>query len=109
MVQGRAVPRKNVGESIGSLSLGPSLAGADVTIPSERSVAVLQAREFLVSLAYGHEYRLPRAVRAEAHRLLRHYPSELHIAPLGKAFPEMWGELDDVHERGVQDIGGDTD
>lgn len=44
-----------------------------MTMPSERTRAIIQTREFLVELSRDNS--LPEAVRTEAHRLLRHYPS----------------------------------
>lgn len=66
-----------------------------MTMPSERSVAVEQTRMFLESLAHRRDYRVPRVVRAEAYRLLRHYPSTMDIMLLAKAFPLMWGDLEE--------------
>jgi hypothetical protein len=44
-----------------------------MTMPSERTRSVIQAREFLIELRGN--LKLPESVRNEAHRLLRHYPS----------------------------------
>ena len=44
-----------------------------MTMPSERTRAIIQTREFLVDLS--RDKTLPEAVRTEARRLLRHYPS----------------------------------
>jgi hypothetical protein len=48
-----------------------------MTLPAERTRAVIRAREFLLRLCspYGGGIkRIPREVRQEARRLLRHYP-----------------------------------
>jgi hypothetical protein len=48
-----------------------------MTLPRERTSAVIRAREFLLRLCspYGGGIkRIPREVRQEARRLLRHYP-----------------------------------
>ena len=47
-----------------------------MTLPAERTRAVIRAREFLLRLAMprGGIKRVPRPVRDEARRLLRHYP-----------------------------------
>ena len=48
-----------------------------MTMPSERTRAVIRARDFLVRLCspYGGGIeRIPREVRDEARQLLRHYP-----------------------------------
>lgn len=44
-----------------------------MTMPSERTRSVIQAREFLIAIRSNAS--LPETVRNEAHRLLRHYPS----------------------------------
>jgi hypothetical protein len=55
-----------------------------MTLPAERTRAVLQAREFLTRLANpyipGGIKRIPRAVRQEALRVLRHYPMGYEVA-----------------------------
>lgn len=63
----------------------------DVTIPFERTRAVIQTREFLRVLQTTP--RVPTAVRVNALRLLRHYPglSDLDKAHLGA--PNCWGPV----------------
>ncbi len=53
-----------------------------MTMPSERTRAIIQAREFLVDLYRDRE--LPEAVRTEAHRLLHHYPTADEVLLAGK-------------------------
>lgn len=53
-----------------------------MTLPFERTRAVLQARSFLTELS--RDAAMPEAVRAEARRLLRHYPSEMDVLLAGK-------------------------
>lgn len=63
-----------------------------MTMPNERTRAVLQARTFLRDLATGEwNPELPLAVRREAQRLLRHYPgaSVMELAHL--ALPAWFG------------------
>lgn len=54
-----------------------------MTLPNERTRAVIYTREFLVRLAsaYGENAikRVPADVRAEARRLLKHYPSPVDL------------------------------
>jgi hypothetical protein len=72
-----------------------------MTMPSERTRSVVQAREFLIAIKGNAS--LPEAVRNEARRLLRHYPSvedmnavatrelrdpSLVLGPIFGAFPE---------------------
>ena len=56
-----------------------------MTLPNERTRSVLNTHDFLLRLAtpYGGGLkRIPKEVRAEARRLLRHYP---HWFDLGRA------------------------
>lgn len=65
-----------------------------MTTPEERTRAVQHTREFLQELMDSDRSPgVPEAVRAEARRLLRHYPSgsDLHLAHL--ALPNQWGNL----------------
>lgn len=58
-----------------------------MTIPAERTDAVLYTREFLLSLCDPKQTpRVPRVIRQRALRLLRHYPSRLDMARPEKAF-----------------------
>lgn len=54
-----------------------------MTLPYERTRAVLNAREFLFRLSTPFVEngikRIPAAVRDEARRLLRHYPSVVDL------------------------------
>lgn len=60
-----------------------------MTMPDERTRAVMQARQFLEEVAV--ETELPAKVRREAQRLLRHYPrlSDMELAHL--ALPTWFG------------------
>jgi hypothetical protein len=53
-----------------------------MTMPSERTRAIIQTREFLVDLSRNKI--LPEAVRTEARRLLRHYPTADEVLLAGK-------------------------
>lgn len=53
-----------------------------MTMPSERTRSIIQAREFLVDLS--RDKTLPEAVRTEARRLLRHYPTADEVLLAGK-------------------------
>jgi len=51
-----------------------------MTIPSERTRAVTQTEEFLYSLLDPKKTpRVPKSIRQEAHRLLRHYPNKIEM------------------------------
>lgn len=56
-----------------------------MTLPYERSRAVIETKEFLTLLLDNR--RVPASVRSEAKRLLRHYPSA------NKVFQAGWHEL----------------
>ncbi|MGM0785973.1 MAG: BPSL0761 family protein [Pseudomonadota bacterium] len=53
-----------------------------MTTPDERTHAVIQARAFLIEI--GQDLSLPEAIRSEARRLLRHYPSREEMLLAGK-------------------------
>jgi len=64
-----------------------------VTIPSERKSAVLRTEKFLVSLCDPKQTpRVPSAVREEARRLLKHYPSGFHMDQASEQAPEVFGD-----------------
>jgi len=62
-----------------------------MTLPNERTRSVLSAQRFLLRLAtpYGGGLkRIPKDARAEARRLLRHYPSWLDFTFPGQFDPD---------------------
>jgi len=61
-----------------------------VTLPDERYRAIQQTRQFLQDLQDRTIYpRVPRAVRAEAYRLLRHYPGSYDLDRLAEKSPDV--------------------
>jgi hypothetical protein len=63
-----------------------------MTMPSERTTAVNNAREFLYELMDPKKTpRLPKYIRQRAHHLLRHYPSKLDMEIISDR------EYQDVH------------
>ena len=61
-----------------------------MTLPDERYRAIRQTRQFLLDLQDRTVYpRVPRAVRAEAYRLLRHYPSDYDLERLSEKSPDV--------------------
>jgi len=67
-----------------------------MTMPDERTRAVMQARAFLQELATGEwGSELPPAVRREAHRLLRHYPDARDLVLAHLAVPGWFGRPSD--------------
>ena len=61
-----------------------------MTMPRERTQAVLRTERFLIDLRDPKKYpRVPKAVREEASRLLRHYPSKYHIEYIDESFEPL--------------------
>ena len=61
-----------------------------MTLPIERTNAVLRTERFLIALRNPKKYpRVPKAVREEAHRLLRHYPSKYNMKYISTSFEEL--------------------
>ena len=51
-----------------------------MTMPYERKNSVIRTEQFLISLCDPKQTpRVPSAVRQEARRLLKHYPTEYHV------------------------------
>ena len=69
-----------------------------MTLPDERYRAVVQTAKFLQSLSYSSEIkRVPLAVRQEARRLLRHYPSEYDMKKVSQTSADVFAErMEDV-------------
>jgi len=68
-----------------------------MTMPYERTRAVLQAREFLQELVDATTTPgVPDEVRRIAFRLLRHYPSPLHMEIAAHACPQWFGSSREV-------------
>ncbi len=69
-----------------------------MTLPDERYRAVRSTSEFLQRLAGGVYPRTPRAVRAEALALLRHYPGPWDLDRAAEACPEVFQQrMEDLH------------
>jgi hypothetical protein len=67
--------------------------GTIMTLPDERYRAIMQTARFLESLSYSSEIkRIPLAVRQEARRLLRHYPSEYDMNKVSQTSPDVFQE-----------------
>ena len=61
-----------------------------MTLPIERTNAGLRTERFLIDLRKPKKYpRVPKAVREEAHRLLRHYPSKYNMKYISTSFEEL--------------------
>jgi len=58
-----------------------------MTLPTERTNAVLRTERFLIDLMDPKKYpRVPKAVRQEAGRLLKHYPSQYDMEEMEERF-----------------------
>lgn len=82
-----------------------------MTLPYERTRAVINTRDFLVRLCCGEIRRIPGEVRQEARRLLKHYPSPLDLSQAAEASPDVFMDnAEDWRERtfggGVSGRGG---
>lgn len=61
-----------------------------MTLPCERTQAVLRVERFLMDLRDPKKYpRVPKAVRQEASRLLRHYPSKYDMKYIADSFEPL--------------------
>ena len=64
--------------------------GIDMTTPSERTRTVLRVERFLLDLRNPKKYpRVPKAVREEAGRLLKHYPSQFDMMYVEESFEPL--------------------
>lgn len=57
-----------------------------ITIPIERTRAVVGTHEFLKDLVFGKYPRVPKAVKDHAKWCLRHYPSKSDLALTNMGF-----------------------
>lgn len=61
-----------------------------MTLPDERYRAIRQARQFLIDLCDRTVTpKVPRTIRGEAYRLLRHYPSDYDLDRLSEKAPDV--------------------
>jgi hypothetical protein len=70
-----------------------------MTIPLERTRAVLQTKEFLLELQDPTKSPgVPEEVRREANRLLRHFPSTWDLNAAHRGAPDWWGPVQESRE-----------
>lgn len=62
-----------------------------MTVPAERTSALIQTRQFLQDLSTMP--RVPRAVRDEAKALLRHYPCDADVEIAHNGAPDWFGPV----------------
>ena len=61
-----------------------------MTLPDERYRAIRQTRQFLIDLCDRTVTpKIPRAIRLEAYRMLRHYPSDYDLDRLAEKAPDV--------------------
>ena len=61
-----------------------------MTLPIERTQAVLRTERFLMDLQDAKKYpRVPAGVREEARRLLRHYPTKYDLVYMDDSFQPL--------------------
>ena len=61
-----------------------------MTTPDERTKAVLRVERFLMDLCNPKKYpRIPKAVREEAWRLLKHYPTKYNMVYIEESFEPL--------------------
>ena len=64
-----------------------------MTLPVERTRSVQSAADFLLRLCRPEfSKRIPKAVREEARRILRHYPTAYDLSDLARRAPDRWGK-----------------
>lgn len=67
-----------------------------MTTPNERRWAVNNTRKFLVDLMDPYiTPKVPKEIRKEAYRCLKHYPGDYYMEEAAKLAPSVFGEWDD--------------
>ncbi len=70
-----------------------------MTIPFERTRAVLQTKQFLRALQNPLKYPgVPDEVRREAIHLLRHYPGPWDLSAAHRGAPDWWGPVQESRD-----------
>ena len=73
-----------------------------MTMPNERRWAVNNTRQFLVDLMDPKKTpRVPKEIRKEAYRCLKHYPGDYYMEQAAEQAPEIFGEWDAEHAKPV--------
>lgn len=73
---------------------GPELQWCPtMTMPNERRWAVNNTRRFLVDLLDPKKTpRVPKEIRKEAYRCLKHYPGDYYMEIAAEQAPDIFGE-----------------
>ncbi|WP_338019381.1 BPSL0761 family protein [Paraburkholderia tagetis] len=61
-----------------------------MTVPYERTLAVLHTRELLKELAYGESDNVDDGLRRRAAALLKHFPVAADMDASAAALPAVW-------------------
>ena len=62
-----------------------------MTVPYERTMALLRTRDLLIELATGADSGLePTTLSRRAAALLKHYPQSIHVERSASALPDIW-------------------
>jgi hypothetical protein len=67
-----------------------------MTIPAERTRAVLKARKFLTALATAQHDMSVDELRQQARALLRHYPEPIHLRLSAAMASDIWADPDEA-------------
>lgn len=65
-----------------------------MTLPDERTRAVIRARRLLCRIIAPGGLRSPRSVREEALNILRHFPGVVELSQAGAAAPNVFDETE---------------
>ncbi len=70
-----------------------------MTVPNERTRAVLYTKDFLRDLLDPKKTpRVPKEIRQRAYRCLRHYPAWFDFLEASKLVPGVWGKPEEPDE-----------
>ena len=70
-------------------------------MPDERYRSVMWAKKFLEGIAHDKKAypRISKAIRGEAHSILRHFPNEWDLDSAARRAPDVFQErMDDLHK-----------
>jgi len=67
----------------------------NITIPSERTRAIINAEKFLMSLLDPKKTpRVPKEIRRRAGLVLRHFPSRYYLDEIVEKCPDVLGAIE---------------
>lgn len=70
-----------------------------MTLPIERTNAVLRVEQFLLDLMDPKKTpRVPKEIRVHAWRCLKHYPSKYDMENAGNEAPKVFGNIENSNE-----------